>query len=675
MKLIRIIAAERLLRFRTYLEGAGRKRYFASFPECNAAADALSDKERKFKEAEETCAGTPYYRLLQFLGGTKAAQCLLDLSVSVFLYPRFGMMLKEFYGTGVTAGLAFEMEGIPEPSYEELSKLYERAALLLEPDAKGEAFLRTNLYADNRLCGYLCGNRRIDSRLEEAAELFLPEDFLPPLIGRDKLCIELIQALEYREDILILKGAEGMGKKFLIRHACKRLEQGVVFARASAVFKKRQNPDQMLRLLAREAFFYSCGICFWDVAEEVLKKAEITAQEFLFKTVSICRRFRIPLYFCTDERTELLPYLSTPVNLFVIKAPERRERIHMWEQFARVYGLEIDAVLLGTKYKLTPEETGKACMQLASKVSKQGGLSEEMIAEVLGEVLPPVVTRGSIELRHPGCTLENLILPAETKTAIRNICNHVRYSYQVYDEWNLESRYAYGKAVSVLLSGPPGTGKTMTARVLADMLNLPLYRVNLSQLVDKYIGETEKHLEEIFANAERSNLILFFDEADAVFSKRSEITDAKDKHANTEISYILQRMESYDGIVLLSTNYIGNIDIAFMRRMQYILYFHLPDEKERLLLWERSIPKESPAEGIDYKYLAGKFEFSGSNIKNAVLTAAFLAAGEGKPITMKHVLSGVRNEFLKNGKPVIAGDFGEYAYLIQESAGGGKNER
>lgn len=166
----------------------------------------------------------------------------------------------------------------------------------------------------------------------------------------------------------------------------------------------------------------------------------------------------------------------------------------------------------------------------------------------------------------------------------------------MYDEWNLESRYSYGKNVSALFYGPPGTGKTMAVHVIANMLNLPLYRIDLSQVVDKYIGETEKRLEEIFNAAEKNNTVLFFDEADAIFGKRSDVHEAKDKYANTEVSYILQRIEQYDGIVILATNYRKNIDEAFMRRIRYVVEFSLPDARLRKELWKSSFSDEIPTE-------------------------------------------------------------------------------
>ncbi|MBQ8687623.1 MAG: ATP-binding protein [Ruminococcus sp.] len=224
----------------------------------------------------------------------------------------------------------------------------------------------------------------------------------------------------------------------------------------------------------------------------------------------------------------------------------------------------------------------------------------------------------------------------------------------------------YGRCISVLLTGPPGTGKTMTAHVIANMLELPLFHADLSQITDKYIGETEKHLDAIFTEAEKSNCVLLLDEADAICGKRSEVSDSKDRYANNDTAFILQRLERYDGIVILATNFINNLDNAFMRRMKYILQFSLPSAAVRREIWESCFTEEMPvAEPIDFDYLAEQFQFAGANIKNVVLASAFLAASEESAITMRHILKSVGNEYLKFQKHALAGEFGKYSDLYR----------
>jgi SpoVK/Ycf46/Vps4 family AAA+-type ATPase len=253
-----------------------------------------------------------------------------------------------------------------------------------------------------------------------------------------------------------------------------------------------------------------------------------------------------------------------------------------------------------------------------------------------------------IEPRHGW---EDIVLPEYKLTQLKEICSQARHRYRVFGEWGFDRKLSHGKGLSALFSGPPGTGKTMAAEVIAHDLQMDLYKVDLSSVVSKYIGETEKNLSRIFHEAETGNAILFFDEADALFGKRTEVSDAHDRYANIEISYLLQKMEEYEGIVILATNLRENMDEAFTRRIRFIIEFPFPDEASRLRIWQTHFPKEAPvSEEIDYEYLSRQFKIAGGNIKNIVLNSAFLAAGDGSVIRMEHILRGTQREFEKMGK-------------------------
>ena len=369
----------------------------------------------------------------------------------------------------------------------------------------------------------------------------------------------------------------------------------------------------------------------------------------------------IPVCVCTDTPAWLLPWAGRPVHKLNVADYSRAEQIQLWAGFARQYSVGLDAACCGSKYKLSPAQIEIAVRQLACIAPSP---TEAQLAQVCDETLPPPA-QSSIRRIRVQYTLEDLKLPEAQKHKLNQLCAHVLYRHKVYDAWNMESRFAYGKCVSALLVGPPGTGKTMAVQVLSNLLDLPLYRIDLSQVVDKYIGETDKRLEEIFTTAEKSNTILFFDEADAIFGKRSEVNDSKDKYANTEVSYILQRIEQYDGIVILATNYKKNIDEAFMRRMRYLIEFPLPGEDLRLAIWKSAFAAEVPLDGVDFPYLARQFELSGGSIKNIALNAAFLAAAQGSPVNMRHILDCVRSENAKVGKPMLRQDFAEYGALFE----------
>ncbi len=267
----------------------------------------------------------------------------------------------------------------------------------------------------------------------------------------------------------------------------------------------------------------------------------------------------------------------------------------------------------------------------------------------------------------PVYTWDDLVLPPDRLAQLREMCLHIRHGPTVFEQWGFDRKLSRGKGLNVLFAGQPGTGKTMAAEVLATDLGLELYKIDLSGVVSKYIGETEKNLERIFQEGQTANAILFFDEADSLFGKRSEVKDSHDRYANIEISYLLQRMEEYDGIVILATNLRKNLDEAFIRRLHGAIEFPMPEEPDRLEIWRRTFPPEAPiADDVDLEFLAKRFKLSGGNIKNIILEAAFFAADEGKPISMAHLVRATRREHQKIGKLISEADFGPYAHLLKK---------
>ncbi len=248
-------------------------------------------------------------------------------------------------------------------------------------------------------------------------------------------------------------------------------------------------------------------------------------------------------------------------------------------------------------------------------------------------------------------TWEDIVLPEQAKDQLEQIVAQIRFRSQVYDDWGYRQRLNRGLGVSAVFAGESGTGKTMAAEVIANDLRLNLYRIDLSAVVSKYIGETEKNLRRLFDAAEDGGAILFFDEADALFGKRSEVKDSHDRYANIEINYLLQRLEAYSGLAILATNLKGSMDSAFMRRLRFIIDFPFPSREYRQQIWQKVFPPEAPLEELDYGYLA-QINLTGGSIMNIALNASFLAAKKGGLIGMDEVVSAIRAELLKTERPL-----------------------
>jgi hypothetical protein len=250
-----------------------------------------------------------------------------------------------------------------------------------------------------------------------------------------------------------------------------------------------------------------------------------------------------------------------------------------------------------------------------------------------------------------GATWEQLVLPEAQLQILQDVAAHVRHKTTVYETWGFAQAGTRGLGISALFAGTSGTGKTMAAEVIANDLRLDLYRVDLSSVVSKYIGETEKNLRQIFDAAEQGGAVLLFDEADALFGKRSEVKDSHDRYANIEVSYLLQRMECYKGLAILTTNMRSALDTAFLRRLRFVVQFPFPDATHRAEIWRRSFPSRTPLEDVDARLLSS-LSVSGGNIRNIALNAAFLAADEGTPVRMNHLLRAARSEYAKLEKPL-----------------------
>jgi SpoVK/Ycf46/Vps4 family AAA+-type ATPase len=358
---------------------------------------------------------------------------------------------------------------------------------------------------------------------------------------------------------------------------------------------------------------------------------------------------------------------------FDFPIPAFAHRLRLWEELLEQTGCkrssDVNITELASKFVLTGGEILAACREARDRAALRGAAANGvsmMDLEAAARSQSNQALRRLAQKVNPVCDWNDLVLPPRTMQQLREVCATEKYRHVVYHEWGFDRRLALGKGLNVLFCGPSGTGKTMAASILAKQLGLDLYKIDLSTVVSKYIGETEKQLSQIFREAQSSNAMLFFDEADALFGKRSEVKDAHDRYANVEVAYLLQKMEEYEGIVILATNFRKNMDDAFTRRMHHIVEFPFPDAEYRELIWRRLMPPDSPvAQDVDFGFLSRQFELSGGHICNVAVAAAFLAAGSGSPIRMEHFILATARELQKLGRLASRADFREYYELTR----------
>lgn len=437
---------------------------------------------------------------------------------------------------------------------------------------------------------------------------------------------------------------------------------------------------QFQTALFHELFFHKGMLCIYGVTGEFLRAMQMEEGDFLKKLVLPFLENGTGVILCTGTEVHFPGEGRFFVPCVELEELTRAEREAVFRGFAELYGFSMDCGQYSVRYRLSASEIARA-LGLWRSVESEGAeertqcvgaenrKTEEMrFSGICYEILQEEQEKSLGKVLYPSVALTDLKVPVSFGETLGQICCSMKEGHRIFEEWNLTGQYPYGRAVTVLLAGPPGTGKTMTAHGLARELGIPLYQVDLSHIMDKYIGETEKHLEQVFAFAEKTNMILFFDEADSLFGKRGEVTEGRDRYANMEVSYILQRIEQFEGMVVLATNFYNNIDKAFLRRMKYVLKYQLPDEAIRRSIWESCLPPELPGAELNVDYLAGQFEFTGGMIKNVVFNACVMAKYEGGQLDMEHILRAIRAEYEKMEWTVSKGMWGEYEYLMDETA-------
>lgn len=562
------------------------------------------------------------------------------------------------------------------------------------PQPSGRSRLRSPLWLDERTVSCLLETERLDARLAGFVSAYEDE---PGALGGspDDEAAWMLQTLQFpstsSRDVpfLYVWGPTGAGKRTRLRRLSAARGQRLLIVDADQLPNEPDRLKLTLSRIVREAALTEAALCFAERGGSALggsgHKALITAAFRDYADFS-----RRPLLIWTSRQQRRRPELPVPDEASYREAqvgmPDAGVRASVWKAMAAgtemAAGVEEPAAAapvadtneaggpplsanereLGDKYRLSPGQIVSAWKQAMIAAEARGDrrpsledletASRKQFNHRLAEMADSV---------HPTRTWDDLVLHPESLSLLQEACSRFKHRETVLGSWGFGRKLPYGTGIHLMFAGPPGTGKTMAAEIVARELGLELYRIDLSRIVSKYIGETEQRLKELFDEASRSGAILFFDEGDALFGKRTEVKDAHDKYANMEAAYLLQRIEAYDGVTILATNLLQNIDEALFRRMSVVVKFPFPSAADRERIFRAHLPPEAPvSDDLDLAFLASRLEVSGGHIKNIVLAAAFLAAAEQAPIGMPHMVRAAWQELRKMGKIFVKESFAPY---------------
>lgn len=550
---------------------------------------------------------------------------------------------------------ALAMALFAEPAWDVLSPERPlRYWRLLEINQPGAQALTTSaLRADERIVNYIKGLNYLDDRLvplllplrseDRGLDLPLSQQSMVDAMVRQVQDAGSLQAVP----VMQLLGADSPSKQLVASHAAVALSLPLYRLPIELLPSPPAELEQLTRLLMREAALWPFALYLdaHEMEKTAMSETHASAlHRFLARSSGI---------FFLDTQDRRMDTGRASVA-FDIGKPTKLEQHLAWDSL-------LGAQQNGTAARLAGQFNLNLTTihQIASTTLSSPAVGQQSIPQQLWEACV-VDTRPRLELLaqriEPKATWDDIVLPEPELKLLHELAAQVANRTRVYSDWGFAAKRARGLSINALFAGESGTGKTMAAEVLANDLRLSLFRIDLSAVVSKYIGETEKNLRRLFDAAEDGGAILFFDEADALFGKRSDVKDSHDRYANIEINYLLQRIEAYRGLAILATNRKSALDQAFMRRIRFVVEFRAHGIQERKAIWERVFPRETDTAELDYDRLA-QLNLNGGNINNVAMNAAFLAAGAGSSVTMPLIFDAARAEFRKLERPIYEADF------------------
>ncbi len=537
-----------------------------------------------------------------------------------------------------------------------------------DPAYPDQPLLAKSLKLTPRIMQYLLGSNAVDDRIRSAVTLarikpsYCPDEYQLDQSLMDRFVNLFKSGWASGAAIINLIGSYATGKLGIAETLCR--EAGLkllVVDLEQLITDKDIFLENKLSLITREALLQRAAI-YWKDFDALLDHQYKAVFDVFVRDIGLFPG----LSFLAGETAWQPPSELRAIPYLQVQLPRSSfaDRTRIWSASLindLTIQTDLDIVALASKFKFTGGQIQDAAATARNLALWEDAKSGRITMKHLYEACRLHSNQKLSSLARkiaPKYQWHDIVLPPDRTEQLREICNHVKYRDRVYSEWGFDRKLSMGKGLCVLFAGPSGTGKTMAADIIAGELGLDLYKIDLSTVVSKYIGETEKNLSKIFTEAETSNAILFFDEADALFGKRSEVKDSHDRYANIETGYLLQRMEEHEGVVILASNFRKNMDEAFVRRLHFTVEFPFPNEEDRRRIWEGVWPAAVPRDpGLDMQFLAGRFQVTGGNIRNIALSAAFLAADDSGVVSMQHLLRATQREYQKMGKVVSETDF------------------
>ncbi len=512
--------------------------------------------------------------------------------------------------------------------------------------------LKRAFHVDERIITHLLGSDLYDGKLEGAAALMDVGGVDRKLPG-DKRVDWIVNTMKKGDGcaLVSLSGNDVDGAEAFVKSVSRTLGWRLLKCPVSVLVERRQWRLDLVDRLLREAVLQPATILLHE--EDPTGESLPGMGPFLRR----CGRKGMLLFYL-GRRGVAMEWGDLPIRFtrMEFNAPDASERVRFWRRAIEREGLGWSGDVveqLAMRYPLSEKKVHETLGRLA-RFAGDGELDEDRALTMINRVIDDRARGPLDELAQriePAFDWEDLVVHGWLADHLKAFRNTIANQFTVYEKWGVGEKTPRGRGAAALFSGSSGTGKTMAAEVIARDLGLNLYRVDLADLVSKYIGETEKNIKKIFLAARGADTLLFFDEADALFGRRTEIRDSHDRYANLEVNYLLQSLEEHDGPVILATNRKKNMDEAFLRRIHFIVEFPRPSEALRRILWQKKLPPSAPrTDDVDFSILARHFEISGGDIKNAAVQAAFMAASDGRVVTMSHLLLALKREYLKLGK-------------------------